>query len=81
MYEQVPLLTAMGEDERALVKALESGDTDLAYLAVFHLWRKCQFGEFVKVWPCPLSTTSTLQVVRVSLPIAVLTKRERDDSF
>jgi hypothetical protein len=45
----VPLLTAMGEDERALVKALESGDTDLAYLAVFHLWRKCQFGEFVKV--------------------------------
>ena len=47
--EQVPLLTAMGEDERALIKALESGDTDLAYLAVFHVWRKCQFGEFVKV--------------------------------
>jgi len=47
--EQVPLLTSMGEDERALVKAIESGDTDLAYLAVFHLWRKCSFGEFVKL--------------------------------
>jgi len=47
--EQVPLLTSMGEDERALVKAIESGDTDLAYLAVFHLQRKCPFGEFVKV--------------------------------
>jgi hypothetical protein len=27
----------MGEDERALAKAVESGDTDLVYLAVFHL--------------------------------------------
>jgi len=38
--EQVPLLTSMGEDDRALAKAVESGDTDLMYLAVFHLYRK-----------------------------------------
>jgi hypothetical protein len=38
--EQVPLLTSMGEDDRALAKAVESGDTDLMYLAVFNLYRK-----------------------------------------
>ena len=27
----------MGEDERALAKAVDSGDTDLVYLAIFHL--------------------------------------------
>lgn len=38
--EQVPLLTSMGEDDRALAKAVESGDTDLMYLAVFNMYRK-----------------------------------------
>lgn len=38
--EQVPLLTSMGEDDRALAKAVESGDTDLVYLALFSLYRK-----------------------------------------
>ena len=38
--EQVPLLTSMGEDDRALAKAVESGDTDLMYLAVFNLYRR-----------------------------------------
>ena len=38
--EQVPLLTTMGEDDRALVKAIESADTDLVYLAIFNLYRR-----------------------------------------
>jgi hypothetical protein len=38
--EQVPLLTSMGEEERALVKAIESGDTDLVYFSIFHNWRQ-----------------------------------------
>ena len=38
--EQVPLLQSMGEDERALAKAVESGDADLMHLAVFALLRK-----------------------------------------
>ncbi|KAG6541575.1 hypothetical protein Mapa_017028 [Marchantia paleacea] len=38
--EQVPLLTSMGEEERALVKAIESGDTDLVYFTIFHIWRQ-----------------------------------------
>ncbi len=37
---QVPLLTSMGEEERALVKAIESGDTDLVYFSIFHNWRQ-----------------------------------------
>ena len=47
--EQVPLLTQMGEQERALDKAIESGDTDLVYLVLFHVWRKGDFKELVRV--------------------------------
>ncbi|KAF9570847.1 hypothetical protein EC968_001335 [Mortierella alpina] len=38
--DQVPLLISMQEDERALVKAIESGDTDLVYHVLLHLKRK-----------------------------------------
>ncbi|KAG9321964.1 hypothetical protein KVV02_002847 [Mortierella alpina] len=38
--DQVPLLISMQEDERALVKAIESGDTDLVYHVLLHLRRK-----------------------------------------
>lgn len=38
--EQVPLLASMGEEDRALVKATESGDTDLVYLVIFHIWHR-----------------------------------------
>eukprot|EP00898_Chlorokybus_atmophyticus_P007460 jgi/Chlat1/7715/Chrsp66S07190 len=38
--EQVPLLMKMGELERAIVKAIESGDTDLVYYIIFHIWEK-----------------------------------------
>lgn len=47
--EQVPLLTQMGEQERALDKAIESGDTDLVYLVLFHVWRQGDFKELVRV--------------------------------
>ena len=32
---QVPLLLSLGELEGALTKAIDSGDTDLVYLALF----------------------------------------------
>ncbi|KAH6780752.1 vacuoleless1 [Perilla frutescens var. hirtella] len=38
--KQIPLLLSIGEEDSALVKATESGDTDLVYLAVFHIWNK-----------------------------------------
>lgn len=38
--DQVPLLLHLGEDERALDRAVESGDTDLVYLTLFHMYKK-----------------------------------------
>lgn len=40
---QVPLLLSIGEEDTALVKATESGDTDLVYLVIFHIWQKVLF--------------------------------------
>lgn len=37
--DQVPLLISMKQDEMALSKAIESGDTDLIYLVILHLKR------------------------------------------
>lgn len=37
---QVPLLLSIGEEDVALTKATESGDTDLVYLVVFHVWQR-----------------------------------------
>ncbi|CDH59927.1 vacuolar protein sorting vps16 [Lichtheimia corymbifera JMRC:FSU:9682] len=47
--DQVPLLISMQEDELALMKAIESGDTDLVYLVIFQLKRKLPLGEFFRV--------------------------------
>ena len=35
--DQVPLLVSMKEEELALEKAIESGDTDLVYLCILHI--------------------------------------------
>ncbi|CAI9262007.1 unnamed protein product [Lactuca saligna] len=37
---QVPLFLGIGEEDTALTKATESGDTDLVYLVLFHIWQK-----------------------------------------
>lgn len=44
--KQVPLLLSIGEEDAALMKATESGDTDLVYLVVFHIWQKRPALEF-----------------------------------
>jgi len=38
---QVPFLISMKEDQLALQKALESGDTNLAHVALYHLYNPC----------------------------------------
>lgn len=38
--QQVPLLLSIEEEDSALIKAIESGDTDLVYLVLFHIWQK-----------------------------------------
>ena len=44
---QVPLLLRLGEDERALQKATESGDTDLVYLVLFSMYRTLPLQAFI----------------------------------
>lgn len=39
-YFQVPLLLSIGEEDIALMKATECGDTDLVYLVLFNIWQK-----------------------------------------
>lgn len=39
-FVQVPLLLSIGEEDIALIKATECGDTDLVYLVLFHIWQK-----------------------------------------
>ncbi|KAL3821342.1 hypothetical protein ACJIZ3_007247 [Penstemon smallii] len=38
--KQIPLLLSIGEEDTALIKATECGDTDLIYLVLFHIWGK-----------------------------------------
>ncbi|KAG0268380.1 hypothetical protein DFQ27_006874 [Actinomortierella ambigua] len=47
--DQVPLLISMQQDELALVKAIESGDTDLVYLVILNLKRKLPLGDFFRI--------------------------------
>lgn len=44
--KQVPLLLSIGEEDTALVKSIESGDSDLVYLVLFHIWQKRPALEF-----------------------------------
>merc|ERR1712137_1152682 len=47
--DQVPLLISMAQDELALKKAIESGDTDLMYLVLLHLKRTNSVEQTVKM--------------------------------
>ena len=47
--KQVPLLLSMEEDEIALDKALESGDTDLVFFVLLHLKKKMPLAAFFRV--------------------------------
>ncbi|RLM92748.1 hypothetical protein C2845_PM08G21410 [Panicum miliaceum] len=38
--EMIPMLLSIDEQDKALSKAIESGDTDLVYLVLFHIWQK-----------------------------------------
>lgn len=47
--KQVPLLLLMEEDEIALDKAIESGDTDLVFFVLLHLKKKLPLASFFRV--------------------------------
>ncbi|KAJ2759019.1 Vacuolar protein, partial [Coemansia nantahalensis] len=43
---QVPLLLSMGQDDAAMHAAVRSGDADLVYFVVFHLFKALPLGDF-----------------------------------
>ena len=45
----MPLLLSLGEEERGLVKALDSGDPDLLHLALFHMYRARPLADFMSL--------------------------------
>jgi len=46
---QVPLLISFKEDELALKKAIDSGDTDLVYLVLLHIHKSHPFDKFFEL--------------------------------
>lgn len=53
--DQVPLLLNMREDKLALVKAIESGDTDLIYHVLLRLKNQLSRGDFFRIVQAPVS--------------------------
>ncbi|GJJ15006.1 hypothetical protein Clacol_009278 [Clathrus columnatus] len=47
--DQVPLLLSMKEDQLALTKAVDSGDTDLIYHVLLHLHKRLTLGNFFRL--------------------------------
>ncbi|EJD40200.1 vacuolar protein sorting-associated protein 16 [Auricularia subglabra TFB-10046 SS5] len=47
--DQVPLLLEMKDDRRALIKAVDSGDTDLVYTVLLALRPRLQLGDFFRL--------------------------------
>lgn len=56
--DQVPLLLHMHEDKLALVKALESGDTDLVYHVLLRLKSQLSRGDFFRIIQAPIADAS-----------------------
>lgn len=56
--DQVPLLLTMHEDKLALVKAIESGDTDLVYHVLLRLKSQLSRGDFFRLVQAPIADAS-----------------------
>ena len=59
--KQVPLLLLMEEDEIALDKAIESGDTDLVFFVLLHLKKKLPLASFFRVLNNRLVATALVE--------------------
>ncbi|BFZ22188.1 hypothetical protein BsWGS_25227 [Bradybaena similaris] len=64
--EQVPLLLKMGQDQAALIKAIDSGDTDLVYTVLLHLRdKKSSAGDFfMMIRTMPIACSLYIQYCR-----------------
>ena len=62
---QVPLLLRLGEEQNALKKAVESGDTDLVYTVILHLREHMALSDFqMAIMHCPLALTLYIKYCR-----------------
>ncbi|KAJ1980367.1 Vacuolar protein [Dimargaris verticillata] len=61
--DQVPLLMSMGKDQLALRKAVESGDTDLMYYVLLHLYKQYTLGDFFRLISGSPQATSLIQAI------------------
>ncbi|RDW88687.1 vacuolar protein-like protein sorting vps16 [Coleophoma cylindrospora] len=59
--KQVPLLLSMEEDEIALDKAIESGDSDLTLFVLLHLKKKLPLASFFRVINTRLVATALIE--------------------
>lgn len=59
--KQVPLLLSMEEDELALDKAIESGDSDLIFFVLLHLKKKLPLASFFRVINTRPTATSLIE--------------------
>ncbi|PPS07180.1 hypothetical protein GOBAR_AA13467 [Gossypium barbadense] len=74
--KQVPLLLSIGEEDTALMKATESGDTDLVYLVLFHIWQKRPPLEFFgMIQARPLPRDLFISYARIQHELEVSTKQ------
>ncbi|EST04654.2 Vps16, C-terminal [Kalmanozyma brasiliensis GHG001] len=64
--DQVPLLLNMREDKLALVKAIESGDTDLIYHVLLRLKNQLSRGDFFRIIQAPVSDATVSSNGRIS---------------
>jgi len=64
--EQVPLLLKMGQDQAALTKAIDSGDTDLVYTVLLHLRDKMSSAGdfFMLIRTMPIACSLYIQYCR-----------------
>ncbi|CAH1401892.1 unnamed protein product [Nezara viridula] len=63
---QVPLLLRLGEDRTALVKAIESGNTDLVYTVLSHMRENIPLGKFqMEIRGFPLAQALYLKYCRL----------------
>lgn len=73
VHLQVPLLISMNEEESALDKAIESGDTDLVHLCLLHLRRsRSSSALFSVLRNRPLAQALLLQYAKQSQDIELL---------
>uniref|UniRef100_A0A023F2B4 Vacuolar protein sorting-associated protein 16 homolog n=1 Tax=Triatoma infestans TaxID=30076 RepID=A0A023F2B4_TRIIF len=63
---QVPLLLRLGEDQTALIKAIESGNTDLVYAVLLHMKENMPLGKFqMEIRSFPLAQALYLKYCRL----------------